>query len=203
MRTRSSKAMRKPSAGTVLGTVALAVAVSGVAWGAIPSANGAITGCYNMRSGFLRVIDEEAGQECGAGERIIRFAAVDGAGRVADADRLDGLDSSAYLLSCPAGTTLYLNLCFELETRAVDHQVNATNDCADEGRRLPSEGEMRSFRELDGTGGVSIERFEWTDELGDTDAESVFLYAIVGTGGSGVDQAFDDHPYRCVAGPTG
>lgn len=106
-------------------------------------------------------------------------------------------------MSCPAGTVLYLGLCFELQARSADHQINATDDCADEGRRLPSEGEMRSFRRLHGTGGVTIERFEWTDELSDTDVESVFLYAVVGTAGSAVDRAFDDHPYRCVTGATG
>jgi len=199
--------IKKRSPGTVLGILALVVALAGVgavAMASVPGADGSITGCYKKTSpnqGRLRVIDAEAGQSCSSGEQRIRFAAVDSTGKVANADRLDGLDSSAYRLSCPAGTSLFLGVCLEDQPRAADNHGDASRDCADEARRLPSEGEMRAYRAQPG---VTIAPFEWTDELSDTDVESSFLYAVVGSGGSAVAEAFgNDYPYRCVAGPQG
>lgn len=119
---------------------------------------------------------------------------------MANADLLGGLDGSAYRLQCPAGSSLFIGICLEDHPRAADWHFDASRDCADEARRLPSEGEMRAFRAQPD---VDIARFEWTDELSDTDVESVFLYAIVGSGGSAVSKATDSFPYRCVAGPTG
>jgi hypothetical protein len=197
----------KRSPGTVLGILALIVALAGagaVAMASVPGGDGSITGCYKTASphqGTLRVIDAEAGQSCARGELRIRFAAVDSNGKVANADRLDGLDSSAYRLSCPAGTSLFLGVCLEDRPRGADEHANATRDCADEARRLPSEGEMRAYRAQPG---ITIAPFEWTDELSDTDVASGFLYAIVGSEGSAVDEGFgNDYPYRCVAGPQG
>ncbi len=42
----------------------LPLALSGVAMAAVPGANGVITGCYDVKTGALRVIDAEAGQTC-------------------------------------------------------------------------------------------------------------------------------------------
>lgn len=201
MRGRLVPSVRRPSTGTVLGLLALVVSLSGVAWAAIPDAGGSVTGCYNMRTGLLRVVDAEAGASCTAAEKRVVLAGVDSGGKVADADLLDGLDSTAYRLSCPAGTGLFLGLCFEDGFRAAATHSPASRDCADEGRRLPSEGEMRSYRTQ---AGVTVAPFEWTDELSDTDVDSTFLYAVVGSGGSAIaTSGEDEYPYRCVAGPTG
>jgi hypothetical protein len=55
--------------------VASAVAVTGlsVAWAAIPSSNGSITGCINPTTGGLRVVDAEAGQTCASFERRVTW----------------------------------------------------------------------------------------------------------------------------------
>lgn len=70
----------------------LAAAVGGAAWAAIPNADGSLDGCYNNRTGLLRVIDRTA-QSCTAAESGITFASMS-EGKVADSDRLDGRDSS-------------------------------------------------------------------------------------------------------------
>jgi hypothetical protein len=49
----------------ILGATALAVAVSGgVAYATIPASTGVINGCYEKRTGILRVIDAEASKTC-------------------------------------------------------------------------------------------------------------------------------------------
>jgi Abnormal spindle-like microcephaly-assoc'd, ASPM-SPD-2-Hydin len=47
------------------GAVAVfSAAAGGVAWATIPGSDGAINGCYEKRTGILRVIDVEAGKAC-------------------------------------------------------------------------------------------------------------------------------------------
>jgi hypothetical protein len=73
----------------------------------IPSSDGTITACRNNQSGALRIIDAEAGQTCKASETQLTWK--DGIhGKVADSDKLDGLDSTNFLPDgdLPAGTTL-------------------------------------------------------------------------------------------------
>jgi hypothetical protein len=47
-----------------LGAAAIFVIAAGVAWAAIPGSSGTINGCYEKRTGILRVIDAEAGKSC-------------------------------------------------------------------------------------------------------------------------------------------
>jgi collagen triple helix repeat protein len=47
----------------ILACVAVALS-AGVAYAAIPGSSGAINGCYEKRTGILRVIDAEAGKSC-------------------------------------------------------------------------------------------------------------------------------------------
>jgi hypothetical protein len=53
--------MKKSIALIALGLLAL---VAGVAYAAIPASDGTISGCYEKRTGLLRVIDKEAGKTC-------------------------------------------------------------------------------------------------------------------------------------------
>jgi hypothetical protein len=90
-----STRLRRPSPGTVLGGLALIVASSGIAWAAIPASNGTVTTCVPQRN-ILKVpvvVDAEAGRNCPANHTPVRLATTDPTGKVADADKLDGLDS--------------------------------------------------------------------------------------------------------------
>lgn len=177
--------IRRFKPGTVLGAAALVVALGGVAGASIPGSDGNVSGCYNKKTGLVRVIDAEAGQACTPGENAIRLAST---------------DESGNRLRCPSGSTLFIGVCMGQQSRAPGAHGEATRDCADEAGRLPSEGEMRSYRDQPG---VTVSSFEWTDELGDTNSASTFLYAVAGEGGSAVAEASRPLPYRCVTGPLG
>lgn len=51
-----------------------AVAVGSIAWAAVPSGAGVITGCYNKTTGALRVVDAEAGASCTPAERTLEWS---------------------------------------------------------------------------------------------------------------------------------
>jgi len=88
------KVPRRPSPAMVVALLALLVAASGAAFAAIPSSNGTITTCY-AQNGSLRVIDTEAGQTCRSTETQLSWK--DGiTGKVADSNKLDGMDSSRF-----------------------------------------------------------------------------------------------------------
>ena len=169
----------------MLGGAALVVALGGVAGASIPGSDGTVTGCYNKKTGLIRVIDAEAGQACTPGENRILLAST---------------DESGNRLRCPSGSTLFIGMCMSQDARPAKTHGEATRDCADEAGRLPSEGEMRSYRDQPG---VTVADFEWTDDLGDITFSSTFVYAVAGEGGSAVQEAFDPMPYRCVTGPLG
>lgn len=96
--------IRRPSAGTVLGGLALMVSLGGVAVAAIPSAGGIVNTCFNKPQGMWRPIDVEAGQQCKSGEVRLDLYSKSGAdaaflartAKAADAEQLDGLDSTAF-----------------------------------------------------------------------------------------------------------
>jgi hypothetical protein len=84
------------SRATVIALVAVAVVVAaGAGYAAIPTTGGNLSACANNETGILRVLD--TGQRCMPDETAIEIASADEAGRVADAQLLDGKDSSAFL----------------------------------------------------------------------------------------------------------
>jgi hypothetical protein len=95
--------MRKPvtnaSAGarvSIIAAVAVAVVVAvGVAYAAIPTTGGNLPACANNETGIMRMLDAE--ERCTPEETEIQIASADSEGRVADAQLLDGNDSSAFL----------------------------------------------------------------------------------------------------------
>ena len=67
-------AVRRMSPGTILGLVALVVAMSGISIASIPGDGGKISGCYEKKSGKLRVIDRAKGKKCRRGERALSWS---------------------------------------------------------------------------------------------------------------------------------
>ena len=58
---------------SVLAVVALAGTAGGVAYATIPGSSGTINGCYEKRTGILRVIDSDAGAKCTSYETPISW----------------------------------------------------------------------------------------------------------------------------------
>jgi hypothetical protein len=67
--------------------VAVAVAVAGVAYAAIPGGDGVISGCYAKKTGEFRVIDAEEGAACKKAEKPLSWAT---GGGIASPDDLAG-----------------------------------------------------------------------------------------------------------------
>jgi hypothetical protein len=82
-------------AASVITTLALAVAAVGIVSAAVPTTGGNLRACVNNSTGLLRLLD--TGQTCTSKETAIRIASADATGRVADAQRLDGKDSAAFV----------------------------------------------------------------------------------------------------------
>jgi hypothetical protein len=101
MRTKSSARQRA----AVIAALITAAAVAGVAYAAIPTTGGNLPACVDIKTGAVRIL--EAGAVCNAKETAIQIATADPAGRVADAQLLDGNDSTAFLQDgTPAGGML-------------------------------------------------------------------------------------------------
>jgi hypothetical protein len=162
----------------------VAVIGGGIAYASIPGADGTISACYNKTTGQLRVVDADAGQVCKTTENPLQWEQA--------ADPVS--------LACPEGTVLSTGVCIETTPRAATSHGEAEADCASVGRRLPSPGELSTARVRDdidlGASG------EWTDDLADIATASTFKYFVITERGNGVQGAFDDVAYRCVAGMT-
>jgi hypothetical protein len=69
----------RPSPALAVSVVALVIALGGVAWSAIPGADGVVHGCYRKAAGLLvaqgtlRVIDPSRGQTCSSAEQALDF----------------------------------------------------------------------------------------------------------------------------------
>ena len=161
-----------------VGFVCLGVGGAAV-YATVPGADGQIHGCHQVNNGQLRVIDTDAGQTCRPAELAIQWRA-------------------GTTMACPIGTAPVVNVCIEVEARSFANLPDAAGDCADEGRRLPSGGELMTFRVQPGI--TLAPTPEWTDDMGDTEAGD-FRFVVVAENGIFVREVFDPGPYRCVAGP--
>jgi hypothetical protein len=121
----------------VVALLALFVALSGVAVATIPDSNGTVTICYNSKDGTPRVVDTEVEQQCKKNETKLGLASVDSQGKVANSDRLDGLDSSQLLKS----DAIYSYLVGQTSVQN-DHPVTA--DCPDPDDKALSGGYLFS-----------------------------------------------------------
>jgi hypothetical protein len=209
--------LRMPSPAMMVAIIALCVAGTGAAVAAIPGSDGTISACYKPANGNLRVID--AGERCKHQERLLTWR--DGVnGKVADADlldgrdstdflsatgtavnadKLDGIDSSSLVLHCPSGYTRSRDVCFTPQKTGTFDA--AWFDCLNSGGRLPDSAELANvFPALAVAGGVP-EEVDWSsDFLGGGQALAVRVSGfIIGW----EEHAFDDSlGYRCILSPT-
>jgi hypothetical protein len=67
------KELRRRGVRVLLAATAILVGTTGVALATIPGSNGVINGCFEKRTGILRVIDAEAGKTCTSFETPISW----------------------------------------------------------------------------------------------------------------------------------
>ena len=114
-------------------------------------------------------------------------------------DLLDGTDSTALLLHCPAGMTLasLRSLCFESTQAAAGTYPSAFVRCINAGLRLPSMGELGTVYVAIGG---SAHEANWSDDATSASSHNVLRVA-------GFTLALEDHPNsdsvgsRCVIAP--
>ena len=101
-------------------------------------------------------------------------------------------------LKCPGGTRYHEGACIETAFRpATATHVNARSDCLEEGRRLPTLGELENFRLEPGIALSTQE--EWTSHF-----VAFNTVMTIDEGGNLDDVGTSDSvPYRCVAPPRG
>jgi hypothetical protein len=102
-------------------------------------------------------------------------------------------------LKCPGGTRYHEGACIEIAVRpAKANQSNARSDCLDEGRRLPTLGELENFRLEPGIALSTVA--EWTSHI--YGGGGGFRVITVDEDGNLEDApASDSLTYRCVARP--
>lgn len=163
--------------GTLLGLLVGVSMAGGFAIAAIPdSDDNEIHACTDNRTGLLRVVDDEAGAQCRTNESPISWSAGP---------------------TCPAGTVPFTGVCIEAEERPTAREIgDASDDCADEGGRLPTSAELRAFAEQPG---IVIPNDEWSSDMGDH--EGIFRFLVFNDTGNGLAEAFDPVHYRCVLSP--
>ena len=125
------------------GSVLVMLVASAAVYATIPGSDGKVHACYAPPGGPMRVIDADQGQSCRPGETALAWPAA--------------LPAAP---TCPAGTTLFLGVCFETASRQQNSWIDALRDCADEGRRLPTHTELTAFRLAHP---ASPDFFEWSD----------------------------------------
>lgn len=114
-------------------------------------------------------------------------------------DQVKAADTSDKLrLECPAATRYHEGACIETDNRAGLDWDAALADCRSDGRRLPTQAELLSFRLEPG---ITLDAFaEWTDQKDENSANAI------GVAEDGSRAAFGSGtamlPYRCVAPAT-
>jgi len=97
---------------------------------------------------------------------------------------------------CPGGMRAVQGLCFDSGVRAAQIWLNAVTDCADEGLRLPSPGELTAAAAA--LGNVSSGNGEWTDSFYVIPPSEEFALGVDDEGMEKASEITESLPYRCA-----
>jgi hypothetical protein len=144
------------------------------------------------------------GSKVADSSRADRADSAASASSAADADLLDGKDSSQFQPSnpCPSGTLFHEGACIETTKRSTAAFPNAEGTCLQAGRRLPTVAELQTFRLREGQDFSTAEYSSqaWTDTAGSTRPNVVML--VNPSGAQTPSTSFVGTPaFRCVAAP--
>lgn len=131
---RGLRKLHRPSPGTVLGLIAVVIAVAGTAIAAGPTASkSALSKSEKKQTRKIARAEINAA----APNLSVKSAAASG--------QVDGHDAT-----CPAGTFLHAGACFDQNGRGNSDWTGAAQTCADAGGYLPIPSELLSIRNLAG-----------------------------------------------------
>lgn len=173
---------RRPAPGTVLGLIALIVALAGTAV-AGPLATTSVLNKKDKKQ--IRKIARAEIAKAAPGLTVGNAANATNAGTV------DGRDAT-----CPAATFLRSGVCFDNAARPDIGYTTAVQDCADTGGRLPSISELQSIRTQVDLGPAGDGH--WADVMYDDDGTASAM-TVYGAAGAIETQAVSGmRPYRCA-----
>jgi hypothetical protein len=110
-----------------------------------------------------------------------------------NAAALGGSPPSAFLVSCPAATTLYGGVCWDNASRTAAGWFDASDTCGNAGGRLPTLSELVAYTDQ---GGTQVTGHHWSDEIVDFGGGTlVFATRNDSTPGFTTDTPL---AYRCV-----
>ena len=111
-----------------------------------------------------------------------------------NAAALGGDAPAAFLVSCPAATTLYGGVCWDDASRGPANWVTASNTCGNDGGRLPTLSELIAYTNQSGP---QVAADHWSSEVVDVVLSSNLVYGFRNetTTGFGTDT---NMAYRCV-----
>ena len=104
--------------------------------------------------------------------------------------------------ACPAGTRQIVGVCIETTPRASTGYGLALLDCAGEGRRLPTQGELTAYDSIVYTGNQTTQR-EWVEPSWIDSGTEYANYVVAlanGAMGFGSSDINTNYEYRCVTG---
>jgi hypothetical protein len=179
---------RRPAPGTVLGLIALIVALAGTAV-AGPLATTSVLNKKDKKQ--IRKMARAEIAKAAPGLTVANAANAANAAQAGNAGTVDGHDAT-----CPAATFLRNGVCFDNAARSDIGYIAAVQDCADTGGRLPSISELQSIRTLVDLGPAGDGH--WADVMYDDDATPSAM-TVYGAAGAVETQAVSAmRPYRCA-----
>ncbi|MBM3667702.1 MAG: hypothetical protein FJW90_09540 [Actinobacteria bacterium] len=147
--------VRAPAPGTVLGGIALIVALAGTAV-ALPGKKQIDKN--DLRPNVVKSKHIAPNTVVGADVNEASLGQVPTAVTATDSGTVDGHDAS-----CPAATVFHAGLCFDSADRGNSDWTGAIQDCADEGGYMPSPSELMSIRGLNGVDLGGTNAGTWAD----------------------------------------
>jgi hypothetical protein len=177
--------LRRPAPGTVLGLIALIVALAGTAV-AGPLATTSVLDKKDKKQ-----IRKIARAEIAKAAPGLTVGNATNAAQAGNAGTVDGRDAT-----CPAATFLRSGVCFDNAARSDIGYTTAVQDCADTGGRLPSISELQSIRAQVDLGPAGDGH--WADVMYDDDGTASAM-TVYGAAGAIETQAVSGmRPYRCA-----
>ena len=199
---------RRPSAGTILGALALMVALGGTAIGLPGRAKIDRNDLRNNVVQSRHIVDGQVGSadvgngqigSVDVGDGQIGSAEV-GSAQIGSAELKSGEIGSAQLVGCAAGTVLIDGFCWDQNVRTSQDSLIASMDtCSAAGGRLPTPGQLRGVRNETGfdlgANGAALNHY--ADAVHEDDG-SLQTIAVEDDGDFRVVGLTADQFYRCV-----